>query len=829
MIELKNVSKVYRSKKGVCTNALNNINLSFGSSGLTFIVGKSGSGKSTLLNILGALDTTTSGDIIFNGKSLNSFSKSERDSYRNTCVGFIFQEFNLLEDYNVYENIELSLKLQNKNNIKDIDNLLNIVGLSNYGSRRINELSGGEKQRVGIARALVKNPYYILADEPTGNLDRNSSSQIFNILKEISKTKLVIVVSHDMESAKMYGDRIIEIEDGNVLYDSNSTVDNNNEVITYKKSRLPFKHALKMSLRSFKVRPFRFIMTIILTAISLIFMGFFVNVTIFDNQKYISDFMKENKYKTYFVSKNHISKNEGYIKEKIDIEDINNIKEITNREINEVYSLYDNGDNLVFTFGEVNSSSKYFSIGVYTLNFIEVKDDNIMGKVIGKYPSKDNEIVIHKYLAEYIIKYGIMTSDDKIYFPKDFDELVTSNVDIKLGSNSVNVVGIIDEDNSLFKEMKESNTCTDELYSYFTTNYASKASYIYVKGFTKSAELKENKEAILRHVSLYRKTNEYKYLRNNSIALNKDISIINKNGITNINSIEKDEVIIPIDSLKLLDKDFGNNFNEYITANYGVSYDKLRNDFISKYLNDKEINLCLSIYSIDGSGNVHEKLVKVVGISLDDNIYISQKYVDDYVPSLRNIDSVMVYDEDYKNIENSFSKMRFGAFSYDEGDEIKDETFYSYSFNNDRYVYNIISLYDDINIYVLVVSLVFLLFTFILFSNFISISVSYCKKEIGILRALGAREVDVVKIFLYESLLVGIISWIIAIIGWFTICLVINNNMFNKYYIILKAISTHPLVPFIMLLLVLYCALMVTFAVTKKITSIKPIDAILNK
>ena len=138
MIELRNVSKVYKSKKGVCTNALNNINLSFGSSGLTFIVGKSGSGKSTLLNILGALDTTTSGDIIFNGKSLNSFSKSERDSYRNTCVGFIFQEFNLLEDYNVYENIELSLKLQNKNNIKDIGNLLNLVGLPNYESRRIN-------------------------------------------------------------------------------------------------------------------------------------------------------------------------------------------------------------------------------------------------------------------------------------------------------------------------------------------------------------------------------------------------------------------------------------------------------------------------------------------------------------------------------------------------------------------------------------------------------------------------------------------------------------------------------------------------------------------
>ena len=141
MIELKNVTKIYKSKKGNSTKALNNVNLKFENKGMVFIVGKSGSGKSTLLNLLGGLDSATSGEILVNNQNINEFSASNYDEYRNTYIGFIFQEFNVLEQYNVYENIELSLKLQGKSPSKlEIEDILKKLGLENLENRRINEL-----------------------------------------------------------------------------------------------------------------------------------------------------------------------------------------------------------------------------------------------------------------------------------------------------------------------------------------------------------------------------------------------------------------------------------------------------------------------------------------------------------------------------------------------------------------------------------------------------------------------------------------------------------------------------------------------------------------
>ena len=214
MIELKHVGKIYKSKKSSDTIALNDVSLQIPDKGLVFIVGRSGSGKSTLLNLLGGLDNLTSGEVLVSGKNISNFTDKEFDSYRNSYVGFVFQEFNILEQYNVYENIELALKLQEKESSKEeINKLLELLG--------IKELSGGQKQRVAIARALIKEPKIILADEPTGNLDKASSDQIFDILKEISLNQLVVVVSHDKEAAVKYGDRIIEIEDGKVCYKDN--------------------------------------------------------------------------------------------------------------------------------------------------------------------------------------------------------------------------------------------------------------------------------------------------------------------------------------------------------------------------------------------------------------------------------------------------------------------------------------------------------------------------------------------------------------------------------------------------------------------------------
>ncbi len=220
MLEIRGVTKVYRSKTGEEVKALDNVSISFPEQGMVFILGKSGSGKSTLLNVMGGLDSYDSGEFIIKGKSSNDFQGSDFDAYRNTFIGFIFQEYNVLDDFTVGANIGLALELQGKKATEEkINEILSSVDLLNYAHRKPNELSGGQKQRVAIARALVKEPQIIMADEPTGALDSNTGKQIFDALKELSKTKLVLIVSHDRDFAERYADRIVELADGKIIED----------------------------------------------------------------------------------------------------------------------------------------------------------------------------------------------------------------------------------------------------------------------------------------------------------------------------------------------------------------------------------------------------------------------------------------------------------------------------------------------------------------------------------------------------------------------------------------------------------------------------------
>lgn len=220
MLEIKKLVKVYKTKGGVEVKALDNVSVKFPETGMVFLLGKSGSGKSTLLNVSGGLDKPDSGEIIIKGRNSKDFSGADFDSYRNTYIGFIFQEYNILNEFNISENIELALQLQGKKSDKEaVDNLLKQVDLVGLGKRKPNTLSGGQKQRVAIARALIKNPEIIMADEPTGALDSNTGKQVFDTLKKLSKEKLVIIVSHDRDFAEIYADRIIELADGKVISD----------------------------------------------------------------------------------------------------------------------------------------------------------------------------------------------------------------------------------------------------------------------------------------------------------------------------------------------------------------------------------------------------------------------------------------------------------------------------------------------------------------------------------------------------------------------------------------------------------------------------------
>ncbi len=219
MIEVVALTKVYNTGKDVSCRALDNVSFVLPDSGMVFVVGKSGCGKSTLLNLLGGLDKQTSGDVVVDGTAFSSFTQRQLDCYHNDYLGFVFQDYYLIDSLTVRQNVALALQLQGDNGQDAVVEALRSVDMEQFADRYPKQLSGGQCQRVAIARAIVKKPKLVLADEPTGNLDSRSGKHILELLKEYSKQNLVLVVSHNREDAETYADRIIELHDGRIASD----------------------------------------------------------------------------------------------------------------------------------------------------------------------------------------------------------------------------------------------------------------------------------------------------------------------------------------------------------------------------------------------------------------------------------------------------------------------------------------------------------------------------------------------------------------------------------------------------------------------------------
>ena len=273
MLELKNIKKSYKTGEFV-QHALKGINLEFRKNEFVAVLGPSGSGKTTLLNIIGGLDKYDNGDLIINGKSTKKFKPKDWDAYRNNCIGFIFQSYNLINHISVLQNVEMGMTLSGisaKKRHKKALEVLKKVGLKEHAHKKPNQLSGGQMQRVAIARALANNPEIILADEPTGALDSKTSIQIMELIKEIAKDKLVIMVTHNPELANNYANRIVEFKDGELVSDSNP-IDNNKKEDNYKikKTSMNYLTALKLSFNNIKTKKGRTLITAFASSIGII-------------------------------------------------------------------------------------------------------------------------------------------------------------------------------------------------------------------------------------------------------------------------------------------------------------------------------------------------------------------------------------------------------------------------------------------------------------------------------------------------------------------------------------------------------------------------------
>jgi putative ABC transport system ATP-binding protein len=223
ILEIKNVSKIYNESE-IQVNAVNGVTLDFQEAEFAAIVGPSGSGKTTLLNIIGCLDTPTKGEVLINGTSTNKLSAKEKSELRKEKIGFVFQTFNLIPVLTAYENVEMPLILLNLSPAekkKRTVSILQEVGLGDYINRRPNEMSGGQQQRIAIARALVKEPSLILADEPTANLDSNTARDILSLMKQLNqKHKTTFLFSTHDKLVMEFAQRVISLRDGKVVEDT---------------------------------------------------------------------------------------------------------------------------------------------------------------------------------------------------------------------------------------------------------------------------------------------------------------------------------------------------------------------------------------------------------------------------------------------------------------------------------------------------------------------------------------------------------------------------------------------------------------------------------
>ena len=414
LIRLKRVSKYYYNKNTI-SSGFEKVNLSLNIGEFVVLTGESGSGKSTLLNVISGLDSYEDGEMYVNGKETSHYSEEDLEQYRRKYIGNIFQNFNLVNSYTVFQNVELVLLLNGykKKDVKQkVLDVINTVGLTKYKNTKASKLSGGQKQRVAIARALVKETPIIVADEPTGNLDVKSAKSVMKLLSEISKERLVIIVTHNYEQAEEYATRKITMSDGKIIEDKKLKETKQDDIKAIEYKNITFMNKLLLGFRNtFNIKT-KFIL--------LILVYFFLTLLVFSSYSSIRkmDFDSSNSGSNVYFSDNSASRiiiNKSDRSQFTD-EDYEKISKLSN------ISKIEKDD--LFTDVSVNLRSDYFGLtGRITLLDNNLKVDK------GKFPENDNEVLIKVNPDSYISSFD-ETFNDNFFMEDQEGNLIKKDIKI---------------------------------------------------------------------------------------------------------------------------------------------------------------------------------------------------------------------------------------------------------------------------------------------------------------------------------------------------------------------------------------------------------------
>ena len=926
MLETKNLVKIYNPKKGVPVTALDNVNISFPEKGMVFLLGKSGSGKSTLLNLLGGLDNYNSGEIIIKGVSSKDFKQKHFDSYRNTYVGFIFQEYNVLDEFTVGANIALAIELQNrKATDSEINEILKEVDLEGFGKRRPNELSGGQKQRVAIARALVKKPEIIMADEPTGALDSVTGRQVLDTLKKLSLNRLVIVVSHDREFAESYADRIIELADGKVISDvevSDENIDNDNKMIfgdsrivipeEYRltdddrkaildyieslqngkvdlkininalrkfvptkvkntqyntsqfkliKSKLPLKNAFKIGAGALKFKKFRLVMTILLSCISFGLFGLSDTFGAYNHIKVCTNSLIDTEVKYIATAKakrmnqgtNEYWRDYGYLISDAEIAQMNKSNNI---EMQGVYNPI--GDTMGFSTQinpEINLTETNYNIYKTQFSGFAPINNEILKSMgfkllAGHLPTEDvNEVAISEYVFE-VFKKANYTDGSKL---KDKDGKETVKFDeIKTYDDILGKILVLNNQKYTITAVVDTNFHIDRYIDLIVKkDYVSQADQlvdmILFSEFDYASEYSYSGLAMVspKHLNgLVSQKAPMSLITEGYISFNGNYLGADSNYLARLSDI-KDEKIIWINGEKsalsqkeiIVTTDALNFWTDEENIKNFVFDENGEIDYIATLKKNNEVGAWIELFNDPKMEYEQEEGYKIVGII--DNINTLSK-------DLKKSDSKLV--STIVCADTLFSKLTEGKDYYysfsvgalpEDKDRVEEIVKYCYSEEGDvRYpiknsvTYELDSINEvlkSLSTVFLYIGLGFALFASLMLANFIGISISHKKQEIGILRAIGSRSNDVFRIFFSESFIIAMINFILSAIGVGVATAIINIFLRKELGILITVLSFTQRQIILLFAVSVLVAFVASFLPVKRIASKRPIDAIRNK